>query len=108
MKATIKEITEAVHGTLLCGDAGQYIENILTDSRESLPASLFVPIIGAKSDAHDFIGDAFEKGAAATLTSRRENKTDDSHAWIYVSDTVEALHDIGRFCRSCAFARGGV
>ncbi|MBQ8638165.1 MAG: UDP-N-acetylmuramoyl-tripeptide--D-alanyl-D-alanine ligase [Lachnospiraceae bacterium] len=100
MKVTVREITEAVNGTLLCGSPDQVIEHISIDSRNSEGNDIFVPIIGAKVDAHRFIANAFEVGCAATLTSEHGEMKDEAHAWIRVEDTIEALHAIGRLCRS--------
>ena len=99
MRASIRELTEAVHGTLLCGNPETVIEHLSIDSRVSEGNDLFIPIIGARTDAHDFIGKAFENGCVASLTSRAENVPDPQHPLIRVQDTVEALHEIGRFCR---------
>lgn len=100
MRVTVAEIVAAVKGKLLCGDCNAVIEHISIDSRSSEGNDIFVPIIGAKVDAHRFIGGAFEAGCAATLTSEHDSMEDASHAWIRVDDTVEALHEIGRLCRS--------
>lgn len=96
----IKDIVKAVKGRLLCGDENQKIEHISIDSRSSCGNDIFVPIIGAKVDAHRFIQGAFEVGCVATLTSQHDSMEDDAHAWIAVEDTVLALHEIGRLCRS--------
>lgn len=96
----VNDIVKAVKGTLLCGDASRRIEHISIDSRSSGGNDIFVPIIGAKVDAHRFIDGAFSAGCAATLTSEHTAMDDPDHAWIQVEDTVTALHEIGRLCRS--------
>ena len=55
---------------------------------------------GAKVDAHRFIDGAFSVGCVATLTSEHDSMDDPNHAWIRVEDTVLALHEIGKLCRS--------
>lgn len=66
MKAmTVREITAAVGGTLLCGDPDTEVTNVQYDSRAVTDGSLFVPIRGEKVDAHLFIERCMEKGAAA-------------------------------------------
>lgn len=100
MRETIREITEAVGGTLLCGSPDQVIEHISIDSRVSEGNDIFVPIIGAKVDAHRFIPNAFEAGCRAAFTSEHDSMDDPDHAWIRVEDTVEALHALGCLCRS--------
>lgn len=99
----VKDIVEATGGTLLCGDGEQIIEHISIDSRSSQGNDIFVPIIGAKVDAHRFIFQAFENGCVATLTSEHvavDASMDTTKAWISVTDTVESLHVIGKLCRS--------
>ena len=65
----IKDIVEATNGKLLCGDEKQQIDHLSIDSRSSQGNDLFIPIIGAKVDAHRFIDGAFSVGCVATLTS---------------------------------------
>ena len=69
---TVRHIVEAVSGTLLCGDADTELKHISIDSRSMRGADLFVPLIGEKSDAHRFLVQAMDNGAAAALTSEHE------------------------------------
>ena len=95
---TAGEIAAAVGGELIGGAADTKICHISTDSRHMAGDDLFVPIIGERFDAHDFIDKAFDAGAAACLTSRRPNMpVDKPH--IYVEDTLRALQRLGAFCR---------
>lgn len=96
---TVFDIVEAVGGVLLCGDGNQQIKHLSIDSRSSQGDDLFVPIIGAKVDAHHFIDQAFASGCVATLTSEHEIM-DCDQAFIRVGDTISALHKIGELCRS--------
>lgn len=99
LNITVGDIVTAAGGKLLCGNAAQKIEHISIDSRISLGNDIFVPIIGEKVDAHNFIGQALEAGCVAALTSEHTS-AEGEKAWILVQDTVEALHAIGRLCRS--------
>ena len=99
LNITVNDIVKAVNGTLLCGDGTQIIEHISIDSRSSQGNDIFVPIIGEKVDAHRFISQALEIGCVATLTSEHEQMTG-QQAWIRVENTIDALHEIGRLCRS--------
>jgi len=96
---TINDIIQATGGTLLCGDRNTPIVHLSIDSRTMKGSDLFVPIIGEKVDAHRFISQAFAAGAAAVLTSRHEDM-EDSHPWIRVADTREALQAIGAAYRN--------
>lgn len=93
---TVRHIVEAVSGTLLCGDADTELKHISIDSRSMRGADLFVPLIGEKSDAHRFLVQAMDNGAAAALTSEHEAAPEGFHgALIQVKDTKLALQTIG-------------
>lgn len=92
----IKDVLKAVNGSLLCGDLQTRIDTVSTDSKNIGTNCLFVPIIGERVDAHRFIGDAAANGAAASFTSEHD-EADKSIAYIRVSDTQEALKDLGRY-----------
>lgn len=98
MKMTVGEIAAACAGKLLCGDPDTIITAVSTDSRKIESGTLFVPIKGERTDAHTFINATFAAGAAATLTQEHDSM-DDTHAWISVSDTGEALQQIAAVYR---------
>lgn len=45
---TIRDIVEAVNGTLLCGDENTVVTDVCIDSNEIKAGDLFVPIIGER------------------------------------------------------------
>lgn len=97
----IRDIVEAVNGRLLCGDMETSLRHISIDSRTMKGDDLFVPLIGEKADAHRFLSQAFENGAAASLTSEHDTCPEGiTGALIRVEDTKKALQDIGRYIRS--------
>lgn len=98
-RITVEDIVKAVDGKLLCGEASVPIVHISIDSRNMKGNDLFVPLIGEKVDAHRFIGQAFETGAAAVLTSEQD-AMEDTHPWIRVADTKKALQAIGSYYRN--------
>ncbi len=99
MKALkIKDIIAAVGGKLLCGDENAFITAVCTDTRKISENSLFVPLAGERFDAHDFIGDALDGGALASLTSRKNIKS--QKTLIYVPNTRRALGDLAAYYRS--------
>ena len=75
VQVTVKEILEATGGRLLCGDDSVVLEHISIDSRKMEGNDLFVPFIGARADAHNYIGMAFDRGAAASLSMRGDVET---------------------------------
>lgn len=98
VQVTVKEILEATGGKLLSGDSSVPLKHISIDSRKMEGNDLFVPFAGARADAHDFIGMAFDNGAAASLSARMDVETGKGPV-ILVEDTLKALQDIGRWYR---------
>ncbi len=97
-RMTVKEIVEATGGRLLCGEEGTPLNRISTDSQTIQGGELFVPLVGERVDAHRFIRQALDAGAAATLTAEHD-AMEDIHPWIRVEDTKKALQAIGSYCR---------
>ena len=93
---SIKEIICATSGTLLCGNEDVAIESLTTDSRKSGENMLFIPLEGETFDGHEFIGAAFDAGAACALTHKDTQIVCDK-ALIRVEDTKKALADLARF-----------
>ncbi len=96
---TVREIADITGGILLSGDESTVITNIQYDSRQVGKGTLFVPIKGANTDPHRFIGDCFDKGAAAALTEQ-DTSMGPGRPCIKVSDTRLALQQIAAFYRS--------
>jgi len=66
---TLADVIEA-----LCGERPEWARQVITqaviDSRQAIPGSLFVALPGERVDGHDFIGQAFERGAYLALTQQ--------------------------------------
>jgi UDP-N-acetylmuramoyl-tripeptide--D-alanyl-D-alanine ligase len=94
------------------------ITEAVIDSRQVIPGSLFVAIPGEKADGHDFIEEAFRRGASFALIQRDMNGTfrildlraglsidsfprEDltSPMCLRVENTVTALQQIARYWR---------
>ena len=95
---TVKEILEATGGRLLCGSPDTPLDHVSIDSRTMKGNDLFVPLVGEKVDAHRFIGQAFDNGAAATFTSEHD-VMEANRPWIRVSATKRALQALGAWYR---------
>jgi UDP-N-acetylmuramoyl-tripeptide--D-alanyl-D-alanine ligase len=116
---TLADILEAitrssVHITNRAANA--VINEAAIDSRQVIPSSLFVAIPGEKVDGHDFIADAFKRGASFALIQKdmpESFRTLDLRAGLStespldlstplclrVDNTVSALQQIARFWR---------
>ena len=53
-----------------CAGWDQVITDAAIDSRLVIPGSLFVALAGERADGHDFIGEAFARGAIVALVER--------------------------------------
>lgn len=112
---TLAEALEAITSVRI-PNAATVITEAAVDSRQVIPGSLFVAIPGEKVDGHDFIADAFRRGASfaliqkdvpasfPTLDLRAGLSADaplmlDSPLCLRVDNTVSALQQIARFWR---------
>ncbi|MFY9398951.1 MAG: UDP-N-acetylmuramoyl-tripeptide--D-alanyl-D-alanine ligase [Desulfomonilia bacterium] len=98
MRLTIPEIIRCTGGTLAGGNTGVVFTGVSTDSRSILEGELFVALIGERFDGHEFLGQAFARGAAGAVVMR-EGLTAPGPLFV-VSDTLKALGDIAGFVRS--------
>lgn len=94
------KIAEIVGGSILYGDSNKVISDISTNSKEGNENTLFVPIIGERVDAHNFIIDAYNSGIRVTFTMRDtiEENTEEM-TYIRVTHTLDALQQIATYYR---------
>ena len=98
------DVLKATGGSLVRPGRSALFDGVSTDTRTIAPASLFVPLAGARFDGHDYIGQAVGAGAAGVLVQRgREGlleKIAGEATVISVEDTLTALGDLARFWRA--------
>lgn len=94
---TLEHIAEACKGTYVGEDEKKQMEVscIFTDSRKAAPGGLFVPIKGARVDAHTFIEDVMTKGTLATLSEK--DLGEKSYPYIKVESSLQAVKDIAEY-----------
>ncbi|MCX5749098.1 MAG: UDP-N-acetylmuramoyl-tripeptide--D-alanyl-D-alanine ligase [Candidatus Saganbacteria bacterium] len=95
----LKEILKAVKGRTSCKNNITFT-GISTDTRTIKKGSLFIALIGDTHDGHNFINEAFRKGASAAIVSRPVNKIPRGKITIKVFDALKALQDIAHFHRN--------
>ncbi|GGY41657.1 UDP-N-acetylmuramoyl-tripeptide--D-alanyl-D-alanine ligase [Parvularcula lutaonensis] len=89
----------ATKGTLKNGD-GWAASGLSIDTRSLEPGNLFVALT-AERDGHDFVAQAFEKGAAAALVSR---EVKGAGPQLVVPDTLRAVEALAQAARDRSFA----
>ncbi|MGE3301885.1 MAG: UDP-N-acetylmuramoyl-tripeptide--D-alanyl-D-alanine ligase [Hyphomonadaceae bacterium] len=95
------EDAAAATGGELIGQDSWIATGVSIDTRSLEPGDLFVALKDAR-DGHDFVGDAFARGAAAALVSRR---VDTEGAQLLCADVLEGLRALARAARARSAAR---
>jgi UDP-N-acetylmuramoyl-tripeptide--D-alanyl-D-alanine ligase len=103
LRLTVGWIAAAVRGTLQSGDPGVEVGGVVIDSRTVNAGDCFVALRGARFDAHQFVADTFDRGAAAAIVARgfpaAGIAVPAGKALIAVEDTTAALQDLARAVR---------
>ena len=94
---TLEGMAQACRGTYRGPEAlkNREVTAITTDSRTVDPGCLFVPIVGARADGHDFIPQVMEKGALCTLSER--DLGDQNFPYIQVQSSLQAVKDLAEY-----------
>lgn len=102
VKLTIKEILSATGGKLASGEAGFAVPAFSTDTRDIIPASVFIAIKGNNFDGHDYVKDALDKGASGAIVERAVDTgaANKDKNVIIVGDTRQAMGSIAAMIRS--------
>ena len=113
---TLSDILEALTGKRLASAETLTLSEAAIDSRQVLPGGMFFALPGERTDGHDFVGQAFERGALLAFVQREvavprpaldltsgsielETPLPTPPFMIRVSDTLRALQEIARFWR---------
>jgi UDP-N-acetylmuramoyl-tripeptide--D-alanyl-D-alanine ligase len=67
---TLADVIEGLIGYRWVAAESQPISRVVIDSRQATQASLFVALPGEYADGHDYVADAFARGAVAALIQR--------------------------------------
>jgi UDP-N-acetylmuramoyl-tripeptide--D-alanyl-D-alanine ligase len=112
---TLSDVLEALTG-IRPADTSLVISEASVDSRQVIPAALFVALPGEHTDGHSYISEAFEMGANLALVQHdlrtqysvidlREGiipedfTTPEEPFCLWVNNTLKALQEIARFWR---------
>jgi len=112
-RLTLETVVEALTGVAPAGGPTP-LRDAVIDSREASAGAIFFALKGEKADGHDFVGQAFERGARAAVVERqpagpwpvldlrRPPPADavPSPVCLRVDDVLRALQQAARFWRS--------
>ena len=94
---TYADICQATGGT---GPIKGHVFGIAIDSREVAPGDMFIALPGTTADGHDFVEQAFSRGAGAALVSKTPaGIAKKDPRLIRVKDTTRALWDLAKAAR---------
>src|SRR5436190_18732827 len=88
----LKTLLSATAVRQTIGTLDRTVENIAYDSRRVQRNGMFVALRGEKSDGHEFIGQAIEKGASVIVAEREEQNP--RATCLVVENTRTALADL--------------
>jgi UDP-N-acetylmuramoyl-tripeptide--D-alanyl-D-alanine ligase len=117
---TLGTLAEAMLGYPVAG-MDQVVTDAVIDSRLAIPGALFVAVPGDKTDGHDHVADAFQRGALVALVERDMPETmpvldlrrgatpptvvGEGPVCLRVDHTVEALQQMAAHWRNCLSLR---
>jgi UDP-N-acetylmuramoyl-L-alanyl-D-glutamate--2,6-diaminopimelate ligase len=90
-------LREILHDAVLHGVDDLHVQRCSSDSRRCRPGDLFVALMGAQADGHDYVDEAIQRGATAILAQRPLAGV--NIPWCQVADSGDAY---GRICQALA------
>lgn len=72
------------------------IKGFAVDSRNVQPGFVFFALKGAKVDGHDYLIEAFKKGAIAAVVSKSFEERFPGHTLVYVDDVLASLQSLAK------------
>ncbi|MBW1709182.1 MAG: UDP-N-acetylmuramoyl-tripeptide--D-alanyl-D-alanine ligase [Deltaproteobacteria bacterium] len=96
-RLTLEETVKVLNLPPVENRAQLAFSGVSTDTRTIRRGELFVALKGERFDAHQYLRQAFDKGAAAAVVDRRENL--EGQLLLSVSDTLRALGDLAAYIR---------
>ena len=98
---SLREIADALGGTVADATAERRVERVTTDSRDIRRCDLFVALKGERFDGHAFVGQALASGASGAIVARaRATDCAADASCIAVRDTRLALGQLARSWRA--------
>ena len=98
MELTAAELAGATGGHVDAGPSDARATSYTIDTRSLEPGGCFVALV-ADRDGHDFVPDAWARGATVALVTRSADPPPPGRAVVRVADGLGALAALGRFAR---------
>ena len=92
------EVLKATKGDII-GSKFWKANGISIDTRSILPGNIFLAIEGENKDGHNFVLEAFKKGACAAIVSK-EIQNIENNNYILVKNTLDSLRHLAIFSRN--------
>ncbi|SHG94554.1 UDP-N-acetylmuramoyl-tripeptide--D-alanyl-D-alanine ligase [Thermosyntropha lipolytica DSM 11003] len=100
MRMAIDFICRSIEGKVVWGEKSGYVYSVSTDSRDIGNECLFIALRGERFDGHDFVLEAFAKGAYAAVVDRDvPGEIPAGKVVIKVADTLKALQMLAKSYR---------
>mgnify|MGYP001209969284 CR=1 FL=1 len=99
-----KEVAKATDGKL-SGNQNWAAMGVSMDSRTVGEGDLFIALGGDNFDGHNYVADAFAKGAVAAIVSKRPTGVADDLPLVLVEDPFDAMLDLAEFSRARSGAK---
>jgi len=96
MKAQLSQVAQVLSGPSFQPVAPLPVTGWSVDSRTLERGDLFFALRGPRHDGHDYLGEAFARGAAAAVVERA---LDSAGPLVVVPDPLLALHQLARWAR---------
>jgi len=97
-KMSLQKVALLTGGKLLCGQPQKLVTGFEFDSREIKPGDLFFALV-AQRNGHDFIPDAYRRGAVGAIVSQDIQPPHSEFGLIRVDDTLQALQKLAQEIR---------
>ena len=97
---TLGQIADYAQARLTRPDlADQKALGVSIDTRTIEEGEIFLPLIGEKLDGHQFVDQAFDKGALASFFDQNHELPDNIHPFLIVDDTEKAFRRLAHHYR---------
>ncbi|MDR3112446.1 MAG: UDP-N-acetylmuramoyl-tripeptide--D-alanyl-D-alanine ligase [Elusimicrobiota bacterium] len=98
-KCFIEELAESINGKIINNCRRKIISGVSTDTRTIKSGDVYFALEGKNFDGHNFIKEAYQKGAVAVVCTKDECNFYDDVALIKVENTLKALGSFAKFYR---------